>query len=46
MAKPLPKILTNRKAAHLLIAKLQNLQIRFEGWKDARAARKARARKP
>ena len=46
MAKALPTILTNRKAAHLIIAKLAHLLIRFEGWKDARAAQKARARKP
>lgn len=46
MAKPLPSILTNRKAAHVLIAKLQHLLIRYEGWKDARSANKARAKKP
>lgn len=45
MAKPLPSLLTNRKGAHLLIAKLQHLNIRYQGWKDARAAQKARKRK-
>jgi hypothetical protein len=45
MAKALPTILTNRKAAHLLIAKLQHMMIRFEGWKDARSALKASKRR-
>ena len=41
MAKPLPKLLTRRQEAHKLISWLQNLQIRYEGWKDKRAANKA-----
>lgn len=45
MAKPLPRILTNRKAAHQLIARIQFLLIRYQGWTDARAAQKARRRK-
>lgn len=42
MAKALPTILTKRKGAHLLIAKLQHLMIRYQGWKEARAALKTR----
>jgi len=42
MAQALPTILTNRKGAHLLIARLQQLSIKFQGWKDARFATKAR----
>lgn len=45
MAKPLPKLLTKRKAAHNLIARLQSLLIRYQGWQDARAALKARRKK-
>ncbi|EAR09323.1 hypothetical protein [Reinekea blandensis] len=45
MAKPLPSFLTQRKGAHLLIARLQHLMIRYQGWKDARAAQKARKRR-
>ena len=42
MAKALPSILTNRKASHEIIAKLQSLMIRYQGWKDARSALKSR----
>lgn len=41
MANSLPNLLTQRKGAHLLIARLQQLSIRYQGWKDARQARKA-----
>ena len=44
MAQALPKFLTRRKGAHTLIAKIQHLMIRYQGWKDARAALKARKR--
>ncbi|MBU2863776.1 hypothetical protein QWZ13_18235 [Reinekea marina] len=44
MAKALPKILTNRPQAHLLISKLQQWQIKFQGWQDARRALKAHKR--
>lgn len=41
MAKALPKILTKRQEAHKLISWLQNLQVRFEAWKDKRVVDKA-----
>jgi len=44
MAKPLPALLTNRKEAHLLIARLQQLKIRYQGWKDAKSVAKAQKR--
>jgi hypothetical protein len=44
MAKPLPKLLTNRTQAHLLISKLQHWQIKFQGWRDARSALRAKKR--
>ncbi len=46
MAKSLPKILTNRLKAHNLISRFHQLNIKFQGWKDARTALKAyKARK-
>ena len=41
MAKALPKILTNRPQAHLLISRIQYWQIKLQGWRDARSALKA-----
>lgn len=42
MAKPLPKILTRRRAAHKLLSALAALQVRWQGYQDARSALKAR----
>lgn len=42
MAKPLPKFLTRRRGAHKLLSALAALQVRWQGYQDARAAMKAR----
>lgn len=42
MAKALPKFLTRRRAAHKLLSALAALQVHWQGYKDARAALKAR----
>jgi len=42
MTKALPKFLTRRTAAHRSIAKLQQWRLHLRGWRDARAASKAR----
>lgn len=41
MANALPKLLTKRKQAHILISQLQQLHIRYQGWREAKQALKA-----
>lgn len=42
MAKALPKYLTRRHAAHKLLSALAALQVRWQGYRDARSALKAK----
>lgn len=42
MAKSIPAILTRRRCAHRLIAQIHHLQLRWQGWQDARQAVKAK----
>lgn len=44
MAKAIPKFLTSRPQAHLLISRIQFWQIKYQGWRDARSALKSRKR--
>ena len=45
MAKAPPKYLTRRRGAHKFLSWLAALQIRWQGYRDARRALKARRRR-
>lgn len=45
MAKAPPKYLTRRRGAHKLLSWLAGLQIRWQGYRDARAALKAKQKR-
>jgi hypothetical protein len=45
MAKALPKFLTRRRAAHKLLSWMAALQVRWQGYKDARSALKAKQKR-
>jgi hypothetical protein len=45
MAKALPKFLTRRRAAHKLLSWMAALQVRWQGYKDARSALKAKRKR-
>jgi len=45
MAKALPKFLTRRRAAHKLLSWMAAMQVRWQGYKDARSALKAKRNK-
>lgn len=45
MAKALPKFLTRRRAAHKLLSWLAAMQVRWQGYKDARSALKAKRKR-
>lgn len=45
MAKALPKYLTRRRGAHKFLSWMASLQIRWQGYKDAREAMKAKRKK-
>ncbi|WP_157600109.1 hypothetical protein [Saccharospirillum impatiens] len=40
MAKALPKFLTRRRAAHKLLSWMAAMQVRWQGYRDARSALK------